>query len=111
MLDLKETRNIYLYTNKVDMRMGIYKIEILLSLTFSPIEIYKSVFIFVSKNRKLIKIYYENEYGKWLFINKLAYSKVQMPNFDKITSISKEDLSLLLKGVTLISTKIKEIAI
>ncbi len=93
------------------MRMGITKIEAILSLSFSPIEILYSVFVFVSKNRRQIKIYYEDEFGKWLLINKLSYAKFMVPNFKESILITKKDLSLLLKGVALLEERSKQIAI
>jgi len=63
MIDLSEVKNIYLYTSKVDMRMGISKIEAILSLSFTLIEMLNACYIFVSNNRRQIKIYYENELG------------------------------------------------
>src|SRR5690606_24014156 len=98
MIDLNEVNNIYLYTSKVDMRMGISKIEAMLSLSFSPIEILYSCFIFVSANRRQIKIYYENEFGKWLLINKLSFTKFMVPTLENVKTITKRDLGLLLKG-------------
>ncbi|MDY0194349.1 MAG: IS66 family insertion sequence element accessory protein TnpB [Aliarcobacter butzleri] len=111
MIDLSEVREIYIYSNRVDMRIGMNKIELLLALSFSPIEILKSVFIFVSKNKKQIKIYYENEFGKWLLINKLSYTTFRLKDDMNKVLISKEDLSYLLKGVALKSERIKEITI
>lgn len=110
MIDLNKVKDIYLYTNQVDMRMGIYKIEILLSLSFSPIEILDAVFVFVSKDRKQVKIYYEDIYGKWLLINKLSYTKVIVPNLLSAKTISKRDLELLLQGVAMIEERKKLIS-
>lgn len=104
MIDINNVKNYYLYTNAIDMRMGIMKIQNLLALTFSPIEILNSVFIFVSKSRKIVKIYYENDYGNWLLINKVKYFKFQISNSEnENVTITKEDLNLLLTGA-----KIKE---
>lgn len=110
MIDLSNVKNIHLYSKPVDMRMGISKIEMVLSLSFSPIEIIHSLFIFVSRNRKQIKIYYENEYGKWLLINKLSYALYLIPDFENERIISKEDLNHLLKGVLMISERKKMIS-
>lgn len=110
MIDLVNVKGIYLYTNKTDMRIGINKIEMLLSLSFSAIEIINSLFIFVSKSRKQIKIYYEDEFGKWLLINKLSYSTFHIPIGDEKINITKTDLSYLLKGVKMISARKKEIS-
>ena len=52
MIDLNKVKNLYLYTNKVDMRFGIYAIQKRLALSFTPIQIIGSVFIFVSRDKK-----------------------------------------------------------
>lgn len=80
MIDIKKVKNLFLYTDEVDMRMGINKIESVLALSFSPLEILHSAFIFVSKNRKQVKIYYEDEYGKWLLIKSSEVSLTPKAN-------------------------------
>ncbi len=111
MIDLSKVKEIYLYSNPTDMRMGITRIELLLALSFSPIEILNSAFIFVSKSKKQIKIYYEDEYGKWLLINKLSYNTFKIPTYDKKVVITKKDLEYLLKGVAILSERKKLIAV
>lgn len=101
MIDLNKVKNCYLYTSKVDMRFGIFAIQRRLALSFTPIEILGSIFIFVSRDRKQVKIYYEDEYGSWLFINKMKYYKVQIEAMIEAKEISKDDLNCLLKGVEL----------
>lgn len=93
------------------MRMGMAKIEAMLSLSFSPIERLNSCFIFVSKNRGQIKIYYEDVFGKWLLINKLSFTKFIVPALDQVKTITKRDLKLLLKGVMLTESRQKMISI
>lgn len=75
-------RKIYFYSNFIDMRFGIKKAQLLISTNFSPIEISQSIFIFPSKSGKIIKIYYEDEYGYWLLQNKLAFAKFKIPKDD-----------------------------
>ncbi|MCC9261222.1 MAG: IS66 family insertion sequence element accessory protein TnpB [Methanobrevibacter woesei] len=101
MIDLSKVKNLYLYTSKVDMRFGIYAIQKRLALSFTPVEILGSIFIFISRDRKQVKIYYEDEYGSWLFINKMKYYKVQIESMLEAKEISKQDLIYLLKGVEL----------
>ena len=55
MIDLNKVKNCYLYTNKVDMRFGIFAIQRRLALSFTPIEILGSIFIFVSRDKKQVK--------------------------------------------------------
>lgn len=111
MIDLEAIREIYLFPNNIDMRMGINKIRTILSLTFSPIEILDCLFIFVSKSKRYIKIYYENDYGNWLFINKLKYFKVQIPSLEDSTTITKRDIELLLTGCEMRESVKKEYGI
>jgi hypothetical protein len=110
MIDLNKVKNIHLYSSPVDMRIGMSKIEMILSISFSPIDIMHSLFIFVSRNRRQLKIYYENEYGKWLLINKLSYATYLIPNYENSKIISKEDLDYLLKGVLMVSERKKLIS-
>lgn len=111
MIDLETVKNFYLYTNKVDMRFGIPAIQKRLALSFSPIQILDSLFIFVSRDKKSVKIYYENEHGCWLFINKLKYYKIQIENSIEKMEISEKDLKYLLKGVEMESQISKKIYI
>lgn len=111
MININKIKNIFIYTNEIDMRIGMFRIEAMLALSFSPIEILHSAFIFVSKSRKQVKIYYEDEYGKWLLINKLSYSKFKVPSFKDGMLITKDDLAYLLKGVALLDERKKQIAI
>lgn len=110
MIDLGRVKDIHLYTKAVDMRMGMNKIEMLLSLSFSPLEILHSVFIFISKSKRQLKIYYEDEYGKWLLINKLSYTMYVIPDLEKRLTLSKADLEHLLKGVAMIRMREKMIS-
>ena len=86
MIDLNKVKNCYLYTSKVDMRFGIFAVQKRLALSFTPIEILGSIFIFVSRDRKQVKIYYEDEYGSWLFINKMKFKNTK--KYDKYRTFS-----------------------
>ena len=85
MISFKESKNIYLYSENIDMRMGINKIQ--------------------------IKMYYEDDYGCWLLQNRLFEGKFKWPKGLEIgTRISKEQLNGLCKGLEVIESKrIKEI--
>ena len=75
MITFKESKKIYLYSENIDMRMGMKKIQILVASNFSKMEIRHSVFVFCSNNGKTIKMYYEDDYGSWLLQNKLFEGK------------------------------------
>lgn len=109
MIKFKESKNIYLYSENIDMRMGMNKIQILVAVNFTKIEIRHSVFIFCGANGKQIKMYYEDDYGSWLLQNKLFEGKFKWPKGLAIgTKINPVQLEGLCKGLEVIETK-KEI--
>lgn len=89
------------------MKFGIYKIQQLVVFNFSPAEIINSVFIFCSKDKKTIKIYYEDEYGFWLLQNRLTEGKFKWPEIGEQVTIDKRQLDWLLKGLDAIEHKPK----
>lgn len=106
MIAFKESKNIYLYSENIDMRMGMNKIQILVAANFSKIEIRHSVFVFCSNNGKTIKMYYEDDYGSWLLQNRLFEGKYKWPKGLEIgTKISKEQLNGLCKGLEVIESR------
>ena len=111
MIKFNENKNIYLYSENVDMRMGMPKIQLMVAMNFSKMEIRHSVFIFCSKDKKQIRLYYEDDYGCWLLQNRLFEGKFKWPKGLEIgTRISKEQLNGLCKGLEVIESKrIKEI--
>ncbi len=54
MIHFAENKNIYIYSKNVDMRMSMPKIQMLVVINFSKIEIRNSVFIFCLKDKKQI---------------------------------------------------------
>jgi len=109
MIDYRDVKKIYFYAQSIDMRAGMKKIEILLCCNFSPIAMMNTLFVFCSKDRKTIKIYYENEYGTWLLINKINFTKYKWPAIEEGTGYKIEDLKAILKGLKVLEEKNKEI--
>lgn len=109
MLTFKESKYIYLYSEPVDMRMGMNKIQILVASNFTKMEIRHSVFIFCSSRKDQIKMYYEDDYGSWLLQNRLFEKKFKWPSgLDKGAKITKEQLNGLCKGLEVIESKVKK---
>lgn len=109
MIKFKESKNIYLYSENIDMRMGMNKIQILIAANFTKIEIRHSVFVFCGTNGKQIKMYYEDDYGCWLLQNKLFEGKFKWPKgLDIGSKINQVQLEGLCKGLEVIESK-KEI--
>ena len=100
------SRQIYIYGQPVDMRMGIPKIQILVASNFTKVEIIKSVFIFCSADRKQIKVYYEDEYGVWLLQNRLYDLRFKLPkNLTSGVKLTRQQLQMFLHGLDVIETK------
>lgn len=106
MLNFKESKNVYLYSENIDMRFGMKKAQIIVASSFSRIEIRHSIFVFCSKDGKMIKIYYEDDYGAWMLQNKLFDGKFKWPKGLEIGhKISKQQLEGLCKGLEVIESK------
>lgn len=109
MINFKESKTIYLYSENIDMRFGLKKAQIIVATSFSKIEIRHSVFVFCSKDEKTIKIYYEDDYGAWLLQNRLFEKRFKWPRGLEIGSkISKQQLEGLCKGLEVIESKVKK---
>lgn len=104
MIHFDENKNIYIYSEKVDMRMGLPKIQLMVAMNFSKIEIRHSVFIFCSKDRKQIKLYYEDDYGAWLMQNRLHDGNFKWPSVLDNVKITKTQLIGLCKGLEMIES-------
>jgi len=109
MIDYKEVQKIYFYGQTIDMRAGMQKLQIILCCNFSPIAMMNTLFVFCAKDRKTIKIYFENEYGTWLLINKLNFTKYKWPELEQGKGYRVADLKAILKGLKVIEEKNKEI--
>lgn len=109
MIKFSESKRIYLYSENIDMRMGMNKIQVLVGCNFSKIEIRHSVFVFCSSNGKQIKIYYEDDYGSWLLQNRLFDGKFKWPKGLEIgAKINRIQLEGLCKGLEVIESKKKK---
>ena len=107
MIRFDTINKIFLYSGPTSMRLGIYKIQQMVAFNFSPAEIINSVFIFCSKSKKTIKIYYENEYGFWLLQNRLTTGNFKWPEIGEQVNIDRRQLDWLLKGLDVIEHKPK----
>ena len=105
MIDFEEKKNIYIYSEQVDMRMGMRKIQLMVAINFKKEEIKKSVYVFCSRDKKQIKLYYEDEYGCWLIQNKLHEGGFKWPKLLNNIKITKEQLKGLCKGLEMIESE------
>ena len=88
--------------------MGMEKIQVLLSQNFSPSELQDSIFVFISKSRKIAKVYVEDEFGRWLMIRKLNYTSFKIPRAEEDRKLTSKDVRCLMDGAEIIS-EIKQI--
>ena len=107
MIHFDENKNIYIYSETMDMRMGLPKIQMMVVTNFSKIEIRHSIFIFCSKDRKQIKLYYEDDYGCWLMQNRLHEGGFKWPKLLESKKITKAELIGLCKGLEIIESNNK----
>ncbi|MBO8461588.1 MAG: IS66 family insertion sequence element accessory protein TnpB [Firmicutes bacterium] len=105
MIKFNENKNIYLYSENVDMRMGMPKIQLMVAMNFSKMEIRHSVFIFCSKDKKQIRLYYEDDYGCWLLQNRLHDGNFKRPKVLNNIKITKNQLIGLCKGLEMIESE------
>ena len=110
MIDFKQISHTYIYGQETDLRMGLYRIQLLVYANFSPVDIHRSLFIFGSKNHRNIKIYYENEFGYWLLQNKISFTSFKWPDSNDVNSLSNENISRLLKGLRILECGKREVA-
>jgi hypothetical protein len=68
-----------------------------------------TLFVFCSKDRKTIKIYYEDDYGTWLLINKINFTKFKWPEVTRSGGYQVSDLKQILRGLKIMEEKNKEI--
>ena len=81
------------------------KIQVLLSQNFSPSELQDSIFVFISRSRKIAKVYVEDEFGRWLMIRKLNYTNFKIPRADEDGKLTSEDVRYLMDGAEIISER------
>lgn len=104
MIHFGEKKSIYVYSEAVDMRMGLPKIQMMVAANFSKIEIRHSVFVFCSRDKKQIKMYYEDDYGSWLMQNRLHDGGFKWPKLESSKEITKAELAGLCKGLEMIES-------
>ncbi|MDY2896160.1 MAG: IS66 family insertion sequence element accessory protein TnpB [Candidatus Enterosoma sp.] len=100
-----EGKSIYLYSHQIDMKMRMEKIQVLLSQNFSPSELQDSIFVFISRSRKIAKVYVEDEFGRWLMIRKLNYTSFKIPRAEEDGKLTSLDVRYLMDGAEIVSER------
>ena len=81
------------------------KIQVLLSQNFSPSELQDSIFVFISRSRKIAKVYVEDEFGRWLMIRKLNYTSFNIPRGEDDGKLTSKDVRYLMDGAEIVSKR------
>ena len=81
------------------------RIQVLLSQNFSFSELQDSIFVFISRSRKIAKVYVEEEFGRWLMIRKLNYTSFKIPHKDEDRKLTSEDVRYLMDGAEIVSER------
>ena len=100
-------KKIYLYTEAIDFRCGINALINIVSIYFPTSNIYDSLYLFFSKNRRQVKILEIEKDGAWLYLNKLNDYRFVFPKCNQIPAISSSQLKLILKSVEIVKKRPK----
>ena len=82
---------------------GINAFQIKVYAFFDENEIKDNLFIFINKNRKQIKLFYQTSKGTYLTIYRLNKGKFSFPDTNSEGRLDRRELIWLLEGLTKIS--------
>ena len=102
MIDLSLIDEIYLFTGATDFRYGLYGLSKIIMSNFNNKQIKHNLYLFCSKSRKGIKIIEFDENGIWLYQKKLNTGKFIYPDAGNVSTISKDNLQIILNGLDFI---------
>ena len=60
---------------------------------------------FLSRSRKIAKVYVEDEFGRWLMIRKLNYTSFKIPRSDEGGKLTSKDVRYLMDGAEIVSER------
>lgn len=98
MIDLSDVKEIYIYKEKCDLRMGIQGLSILAQELLSISEMKHKLFVFFGTSKNNIKILELDNDGWWLYQKKLFEGHYIFPK--EVKTITKAELYLLLNGLS-----------
>lgn len=96
-------KRIYLYYEHIDFRKGIKGLTNIVTTELSDTDLYDSLYLFFSKDRRQVKILEIEKDNIWLYQNKLIGYRFVFPRSDKSIKISYTELKLILKTVELVA--------
>ena len=92
--------SIFVRPGATDMRKAINGLSILVSETMEMNALSGSIFVFCSRNRKVLKALYWDGTGFWMMVKRLEVHRFPWPK-DSVEAkeISREQLYMLLSGI------------
>jgi transposase len=91
---------VFLYLGRVDMRKAVNGLSLIVQDELKQNIFSENLFVFCSKNKSRIKILYWDKTGFCLWYKRLEKDKFKWPkSAEQAMSISKEELSWMLKGL------------
>jgi transposase len=108
MIGFNSHQKFYIYTQKVDMRKGVYGLCGIIRNELDEEPTNGSVYVFFAKSLRTVKLLVWDKdgfviYGKWL--SKGKYEDMKSIMISKKHSISYEHLIMILSGVSLLGVK------
>ena len=98
-IDLSKVR-IYIRPGQTDMRKAVNGLTIIVQETMELDPFSGSVYVFCSRDRKLLKAVYWDKSGFWLCQKRLEKEKFPWPEtMEAVQELSSEELTMLLKGI------------
>lgn len=99
MFKVKEDNQAFLYPGVTDFRLGIYGLRKLIGSEAKP----GSIYIFANKALNAIKVIEIEANAVWLYQKKLHRGNFCYPRSGDIFSLSSEEVSYIVEGVSLIN--------
>ena len=100
-LNTDDVKNIYLCTSSIDFRKQLDGLLQFINAQFDEDILDHSLFVFVSKDKKKIKIIYYDGTGFWMFMKRIEKSKFKV-SFEEVIhtrNITSRQLKYLLEGL------------
>jgi len=109
MFSLTSSNRFYLYQQPTDMRKGFDSLSGLVRRQMKANPTDGSVYVFLNKNRNLIKLLHWEFGGFTLYYKRLEKGVFERPNQETSAEISWRDLVLIVQGISLknISKKVR----
>ena len=95
-----ENVSIFVRSGATDMRKAINGLSILVSESMEMNALSGSVFVFCSRNRKVLKALYWDGTGFWMMVKRLEVHRFPWPkDSTEAKEISRDQLYMLLSGI------------